>query len=113
MYILQATRAYHLGFSRNIAGSSTATVIGLEAGASYRYALYQYTSDDRWVGHKSSLSINGGTAFTTSVTAGNDATSTGTFVAGSDGSAKFLFTRMGEMHTAFSGLSVSKICSGV
>merc|ERR1712037_62415 len=34
----------------------------------------------------------------------------GTFVARSDGTAEFLFTRMGDMHTAFSGLSVSKIC---
>merc|ERR1719478_1175806 len=106
----KATRLYHLGFSLNIPGTSTATVIGLEAGASYRYSLYQYSSDKEWVGHKSSVSINGGTAFTTSVTGENDPSSTGTFVAGSDGTAEFLFTRMGEMHTAFSGLSVSKIC---
>merc|ERR1719482_1855473 len=106
----KATRLYHLGFSLNIPGSSTATVIGLEAGASYRYSLYQYSSDKSWVGHKSTVSINGGTAFTTSVTGGNDPSSTGTFVAGSDGTAEFLFTRMGDMHTAFSGLSVSKIC---
>merc|ERR1719331_2911743 len=106
----KATRLYHLGFSLNIPGSSTATVIGLEAGASYRYSLYQYSSDKSWVGHKSSVSINGGTAFTTSVTGGTDPSSKGTFVARSDGTAEFLFTRMGDMHTAFSGLSVSKIC---
>ena len=97
----------------NIPGTSTATVIGLEAGASYRYSLFQYSSDKEWVGHKSSVSINGGTAFTTSVTGGNDPSSRGTFVARSDGTAEFLFTRMGDMHTAFSGLSVSKICPGV
>ena len=88
-------------------------MIGLEAGASYRYSLYQYSSDKRWLGHKSSVSINGGTAFTTSVTGENDPSSRGTFVARSDGTAEFLFTRMGAMHTAFSGLSVSKICRGV
>ena len=108
----QATRLYHLGFSRNIPGSSSATVIGLEPGASYRYALYQYTSDERWVGHQSGVSINGGASFTTNVTAGSDPTSRGTFTAGSDGSAKFVFTRMRNMHTVFSGLSVSKICTG-
>ena len=113
MYIPQATRLYHLGFSLNIPGTSTATVIGLEAGASYRYSLFQYSSDKEWVGHKSSVSINGGTAFTTSVTGENDPSSKGTFVARSDGTAEFLFTRMGDMHTAFSGLSVSKICRGV
>ena len=88
-------------------------MIGLEAGASYRYSLFQYSSDKEWVGHKSSVSINGGTAFTTSVTGENDPSSRGTFVARSDGTAEFLFTRMGDMHTAFSGLSVSKICRGV
>ena len=108
--LVQATRLYHLGFSLNIPGSSSATVIGLEAGASYRYALYQYTSDSRWLGHKSSVSIEGGAAFVTSVTGGSEPSSTGTFVAGSGGSAKFVFTRMGDMHTAFSGLAVSKIC---
>ena len=88
-------------------------MVGLQAGATYRYALYQYTSDARWLGHESSLSINGKTPFITNITDGNDPSSTGTFVAASDGTAKFVFTRMGNMHTAFSGLSVSKICPGL
>ena len=87
-------------------------MIGLEPGARYRYALYQYTSDVRWIGHESSVSINGDAAFTTSMTGGTEPTSTGSFVAGSDGSAQFLFTRVADMHTAFSGLSVSKMCPG-
>jgi len=106
----KATRLYHLGFSLNIPGNSSATVVGLEAGKTYRYALYQYTSDNSWAGDKSSVSVNGGTAFITKITKTNDPTKTGTFVAGSDGTATFDFTRMGNMHTAFSGLSVSKIC---
>ena len=110
----QATRRSHLGFSLNIPGSSTATVTGLQAGASYRYALYQYSSDARWVGHKSFLSINGGSIFSTSITSGSDPSATGTFVAKSDGTTEFLFTRVGEhQHTVFSGLSVTKICAGL
>ena len=109
----QATRKNHLGFSLNIPGTSTATVIGLQAGASYTYALYQYSSDARWVGHKSSLNINGGSIFTTSITGGSDPTAKGSFVAKSDGTAEFLFTRRENEHTVFSGLSVSKICAGL
>ena len=110
----QATRKSHLGFALNIPGTSTATLIGLQAGASYNYALYQYSSDARWVGHKSSLSINGGSSFSTSITGGSDPTATGSFVAKSDGTAEFLFTRVGlDQRTVFSGLAVSKICSGL
>lgn len=95
------------------ARTSAITVIGLEAGNSYRYAIYQQSNDAHWVGHKSTLSINGGSAITTTVTSGTDPTSIGTFVAQRDGTADFLFTRSAEnQHTVFSGLTVSKICAG-
>ena len=89
-------------------------MIGLDAGKSYRYAIYQQSNDAHWVGHKSTLSINGGSTITTSVTSGTDPSSTGTFVAKPGGTADILFSRSADnQHTVFSGLTVSKICAGL
>ena len=109
----QATRRSHLGFSLNIPGNSTATVIGLQAGVRYRFALYQYSSDARWVGHTSSVTINGEYLFSTKITDGSEPSVTDTFVAQADGTADFLFNRVGEHRTVLSGLTVSKICTGL
>lgn len=105
------TRTYANGLLRNSEGDSAvpkAIITGLISGFEYTYRVYQYDSGGSCGSNY--LSINGGSAFTTScnsVGGTGSPTASGRVAALSDGTITFTFTRV-TAHVDLSALSIAK-----
>ena len=97
------TMNYAKGFLRNIPGNGIAVVTGLEAGAIYRYKVYQFASS---YGGSNPLAVNGVSLGSTISKNADEATAAGEAQATPDGQITFIFTRSSH-HVHLSGLAVA------
>ena len=94
------------GFSRNIPGTATATVIGLTPRTYYKYALYQYRRDTE---DGNTFTINGGVGRSTSSSQYDNPSYAATHLSNDDGELVFTFDR-NAWFVEFSGISISNNC---
>jgi hypothetical protein len=105
------TRQYAKGFIRSLTGSATATVTGLDPGATYIFRIYQY--NEQPLGTPPSiylddngLSVNGVSYGNTMTYNSSEPTAAGSAVATADGKIVFTFTK-GTRNVHLSGIAIA------